>query len=570
MANSTIPNLVAVSVPALTDLLGVRQSGDSRDKKLTVTQLLSLSTVPDPLLLSDGTSGAPSYSFSNDSATGLYLQSVDFMDIVAKGTIVARVNGDDGALQVISGSLSIPGLGFRTDLDTGIRNAAADQLSLIAGGVEIARATEVVGANQFAIALSGASTVPELTSLGDPDTGFRWTGSNEIITVHANSRGWHFLQGSFFGENSDGPILFNIPASAIVPTICVEQSDSNTGLGHATSDALSLIAGAKEIARCQEVVGAEQFIVSPGFVENNPALPALAFGNADTGFFESTDNILKVSVGGAAQFQWNGSFFRAEASAGGGIANETASATNPTLVPSGGDQDSGIGSNAADQVSIIAGGVEGLRVIESEGGINVTAAGPVTVTGLITVSNAAGGVLRDEAATSTNPTFMPNKTDIDTGIGWAAHDQLSLVAGGAEGFRVTEAAAVITNTIFGNLVAAGGGGAGPMMKNEGPSSTNPVFVPNQADPDTGLTRSGVDRLGLIAGGLECLSVRETGGARQVGFYTTAPVSQSAAYSRAATIVESRALLASVSATVTNNNNVLAALIADLQATGLIG
>ena len=56
----------------------------------------------------------------------------------------------------------------------------------------------------------------------------------------------------------------------------------------------------------------------------------------------------------------------------------------------------------------------------------------------------------------------------------------------------------------------------------------------------------------------------------VGFYNTAPVAQSAAYTRNATIVEDRTLLASASATAINNNNVLAALIADLQATGLLG
>ena len=43
----------------------------------------------------------------------------------------------------------------------------------------------------------------------------------------------------------------------------------------------------------------------------------------------------------------------------------------------------------------------------------------------------------------------------------------------------------------------------------------------------------------------------------------------ATFTRAATIVESRALLASASATIINNNNVLAALIADLQARGVI-
>lgn len=56
----------------------------------------------------------------------------------------------------------------------------------------------------------------------------------------------------------------------------------------------------------------------------------------------------------------------------------------------------------------------------------------------------------------------------------------------------------------------------------------------------------------------------------IGFYGATPVAQSSAYSRAATISESRSLLSSVSATTTNNNNVLAAIIADLQSLGLIG
>lgn len=55
----------------------------------------------------------------------------------------------------------------------------------------------------------------------------------------------------------------------------------------------------------------------------------------------------------------------------------------------------------------------------------------------------------------------------------------------------------------------------------------------------------------------------------IGFYGTAPAAQSAAYTRNATIVEDRTLLASASATVINNNNVLAALISDLQAIGIL-
>ena len=56
----------------------------------------------------------------------------------------------------------------------------------------------------------------------------------------------------------------------------------------------------------------------------------------------------------------------------------------------------------------------------------------------------------------------------------------------------------------------------------------------------------------------------------VGFFGATPVAQSSAYTRNATIVEDRTLLASASATTLNNNNVLAALIADLQAIGILG
>jgi len=55
----------------------------------------------------------------------------------------------------------------------------------------------------------------------------------------------------------------------------------------------------------------------------------------------------------------------------------------------------------------------------------------------------------------------------------------------------------------------------------------------------------------------------------IGFYGTAPAAVSSAYTRNATIVEDRTLLQSSAATAINNNNVLAALIADLQAIGLI-
>ncbi len=46
-----------------------------------------------------------------------------------------------------------------------------------------------------------------------------------------------------------------------------------------------------------------------------------------------------------------------------------------------------------------------------------------------------------EATTATNPTFAPNYGDTDTGIGCAAADKLSLIAGAIEAIRLTETTA---------------------------------------------------------------------------------------------------------------------------------
>lgn len=56
----------------------------------------------------------------------------------------------------------------------------------------------------------------------------------------------------------------------------------------------------------------------------------------------------------------------------------------------------------------------------------------------------------------------------------------------------------------------------------------------------------------------------------IGFYGTTPAAQSSGYTLNATVVIDRTLLQSTAATATNNNNVLAALITDLQNIGILG
>jgi hypothetical protein len=66
----------------------------------------------------------------------------------------------------------------------------------------------------------------------------------------------------------------------------------------------------------------------------------------------------------------------------------------------------------------------------------------LVMTGNITGANAAGPAFVNEAATDTNPTLIPNRAELDTGIGWAGADALTLVTGGAERMRINSTGAV--------------------------------------------------------------------------------------------------------------------------------
>lgn len=84
-------------------------------------------------------------------------------------------------------------------------------------------------------------------------------------------------------------------------------------------------------------------------------------------------------------------------------------------------------------------------------------------------------------------------------------------------------------------------------------------------PGSGTTTNGVLEI-QNGGGTKVIEVNSTG----IGFFATAPVAKVSDYTRNAAVVTDKTLLASGSATTINNNNVLAAIIADLQAYGLFG
>jgi len=103
---------------------------------------------------------------------------------------------------------------------------------------------------------------------------------------------------------------------------------------------------------------------------------------------------------------------------------QTDEAATPTL--SFGTGTDGIYSNTTHQLTVAINGVS-----------------TYVLTAYYLGANATGGALSSAGATSTTPGIMPYRDDPDTGVGWAAANQLSLIAGGVESMRFSEASSAV-------------------------------------------------------------------------------------------------------------------------------
>ena len=94
--------------------------------------------------------------------------------------------------------------------------------------------------------------------------------------------------------------------------------------------------------------------------------PILAFGDGTTGWYQNLDDTLKLAVNGVVVLTINegGIIFGATVDRP-RVANELTTTTNPTLIPVATDSDTGIGGTIGDHLSLIAGGVEMISIIEN-------------------------------------------------------------------------------------------------------------------------------------------------------------------------------------------------------------
>lgn len=205
---------------------------------------------------------------------------------------------------------------------------------------------------------------------------------------------------------------------------------------------------------------------------NDAVTPTLAFGDGDTGFYEVVANELGISTIGVARFRISAGFIRADIAGGPALKRVDSTAIEPGLVPDFGDTDTGIGHATADQLSLIAGGVEAIRIKEDTT-IDVAVFGNLTRKFTVTIDDTDGNVTHLIAAMlgghirrGTGDQLTAARTDItDTAANIVAAIPGCIVG---SGFEFSIANEDSTHTV------ALGGGAGVTIIPNDPSTAIPT------------------------------------------------------------------------------------------------
>ncbi len=190
-----------------------------------------------------------------------------------------------------------------------------------------------------------------------------------LILILLTSQVWGTPWKVFRGDQ-----VFNDPVTIegdSTTAFCVKQADSTDVFCVDTTNGVVSFGGVTPVTGTR--------ITLPQ--ENDAVTPTLAFGDGDSGFYELTDDQIVVTLMGGAKFYFTTTQFIANDSGGPAILNTAALAATPTLIPNRTDSNTGAGSAGADQLSLIAGGVEGIRITESDGTATTTIYGNIVIAG---------------------------------------------------------------------------------------------------------------------------------------------------------------------------------------------
>jgi hypothetical protein len=196
-----------------------------------------------------GSSATPSYTFTNDTDTGIYNSVANQLSLVAGGFTGLRIHTNIvqsfRVHQTIDGDAAGPSYSFTSDTDTGLFRAGADQLGFSVGGA--VRATLLTTALNMAVPMqgpSGLATGPTFSFSGDPNTGMYSAGADSL------------------GFSAGGTVRLTVNTTDVTVSVPVLVSggsvsapghsfsaDPNTGMFSVSADILGFATGGAERVR---------------------------------------------------------------------------------------------------------------------------------------------------------------------------------------------------------------------------------------------------------------------------------------------------------------------------------
>ena len=120
-------------------------------------------------------------------------------------------------------------------------------------------------------------------------------------------------------------------------------------------------------------------------LQDDATTPTIGFGDGGTGIFESGTDTISLAFDGYERWNITDGYLGSQSTAGGMLKREAATETLPGLTFTG-DLDTGVGKAAADQLSLISGGVEALRLEETGGVIKLVGSAGIRGTDSFTTS----------------------------------------------------------------------------------------------------------------------------------------------------------------------------------------
>jgi hypothetical protein len=394
---------------------------------------------------------SPSYTFTSDSTSGMFLNASGDVRLTSSGTNIFGLTTTSITSTVpfdnISGNATTPAYSFSSDNDTGIYNPAANKIAIATNGIErVTVDTNNVTSTLDVLLPDGSATTPAIGFSSETNTGIYHSGSHSLDITINGTRQLQVTDTSI----TTNEVIKNISGTVIAPSYTF-TSDSTSGIYLNTAGDLRVsVSGTNVISATPSVVSVNTQVQN---VNGTAAAPAYSFtSDTNTGIYGPSSDTLGIATGGIQRVS---------------IGTNTINTTNTVLGPDGSVTSPTYSFSGESNTGIYRSGSHSLDIT-----INGTRQLQVTDTSITT-----GEVIKNVNGSASAPAYSFT-SDPNTGISASGSDQLYLNVGGTSKVEINSTAVIVNEA----LNVTGGAVIGnPSGGNEGNGTINAEAMYIQGD-----------------------------------------------------------------------------------------